>query len=78
MDLETQLEALNREVATKFRVGFYVQGDYVGFNTGNEEKLSCNQAELGQASCLAVAEFLSISSVKSYVDTLYIAPGTAY
>ena len=30
-------------------------GDYVGFNTGNREKLSCSQAEPGQASCLAVA-----------------------
>ena len=32
-----------------------IQGDYVGFNTGNGVKLSCSQAEYGQASCLAVA-----------------------
>ena len=35
---------------------FYrVQGDYIGFNAGNGEKLSYMQAEPGQASCLAVA-----------------------
>ena len=34
---------------------FFVQGDYVGFNTGNGEKLSYSQAEPGQASCLPVA-----------------------
>ena len=48
----------------------YVQGDYVGFNTGNGEKRSYSRAV--QASCLAVALFLSISGVESYVVTLYI------
>ena len=33
----------------------YVRGDYVGFNTGNGEKLSYIQAEPGQAWCLTVA-----------------------
>ena len=33
-----------------------VQGDYVGFNSGNGEKLSYNQEWL----CLAAAKFLSI------------------
>ena len=32
-----------------------VQGDYVGFNSGNGENLSHSQAEPGQANCLAVA-----------------------
>ena len=31
------------------------QGDYVGINTGNREKISCSQAEPCQVSCLAVA-----------------------
>ena len=47
------------------------QGDYVGFNTGNVERLIYSQAETGQASCLAVAWFLSISGVQSYIVTLY-------
>ena len=34
---------------------FYVQGDCVGFNPGNGEKLSYNLKDPGQASCLAVA-----------------------
>lgn len=37
-----------------------MQGDYVGFYTGNGEKLSCSQAEPGQASCLAVCSLVSL------------------
>ena len=33
----------------------YIQGEYVGFNTENGEKLSYSQAVPGQASCLALA-----------------------
>ena len=53
----------------------HVLGDYVGFNTVNGEKLSYNQAEPGQAmaSCLAVAQFLSISGVESYAHTVLIS-----
>ena len=37
-------------------VALYRVGDYVGFNTGNGEKLSFSQAEPGLAtSCFAVA-----------------------
>ena len=32
-----------------------VQGDYIGFNTGNGEKLIYSQAEADRGSCLAVA-----------------------
>ena len=47
-----------------------VQDDYVGVNTGNGENLSYSQA-LGLAwLCLAVAYFLSISGVESYLVTL--------
>ena len=39
-----------------FRVGISkVQGNYVGFNTGNGKKLSYSQAEPGRARCLAAA-----------------------
>ena len=31
-------------VAMALKLGQFVQGDYVGFNTGNGEKLSYNQA----------------------------------
>ena len=41
--------------------------------TGNGKKLSCSQAQLGQATCLAVALFLSISCGQSYVRRLYTA-----
>ena len=48
-----------------------VQGDYVGFNTGNGEKLIYSKAELSHASCSAQAKFASISGVECYVVTLY-------
>ena len=40
--------------------------------TGNGKKLSSSQAQLGQATCLAVAEFLTISCGPSCGRTLYI------
>ena len=49
-----------------------VQGDYVGFNTGNGEKLRYSQVARLALLCLDVAELLSIFGVVSYVVTLYI------
>ena len=40
---------------------FYVQPVDIGLPSGNGKKLSCCQAQLGQATGLAVAYFLSIS-----------------
>ena len=37
------------------------QGGWGGWPTGKGKKLSSSQAQLGQATCLAVASFLSIS-----------------
>ena len=45
----------------------------MGCNTGNGEKLSSSQAQLGQTTCLAVALFLSISCVTSSVAALYVS-----
>ena len=50
-----------------------VQSGYKGCNTGNRKKRSTSRAQPGQATCLAVASFLSISCVTSYVATLYIS-----
>ena len=36
-------------------VRYYVQGGWGGWPTGNRKKLSSCQAQLGQATCLAVA-----------------------
>ena len=47
-----------------------LQSGYIGCNTGNGKKLSSNQAQLGQATCLADAKFLPISCVTSYVAAL--------
>ena len=47
---------------------YYIQGGWGGWPTGNGKKLSSCQAQLGQATCLAVAYFLSISCEPS---TLY-------
>ena len=43
----------------------------IGWPTGNRKKLSCCQAQLSQATCLAVAYLLSISCRPSYVRRLY-------
>ena len=48
-----------------------VQPADIGLPTGNGKKLSYSQAQLGQATCLAVAQFLSISGGPSYVRRLY-------
>ena len=45
----------------------------LGWPTGNGKKLSCCQAQLSQATCLAVAYLLSISCRPSYVRRLYTA-----
>ena len=45
-----------------------LQGGWGGLPTGNGKKLSSSQAQQGQATCLAVAYFLSISCGPS---TLY-------
>ena len=34
---------------------YCIQSGYIGCNTGNGEKLSSSQAQVGQATCLAVA-----------------------
>ena len=46
-----------------------LQGDYIGFNTGNGEKLSNSQAEPGQLLGCGLVPF--ISGVEFYVVTLY-------
>ena len=48
-----------------------VQPADIGRPTGNRKKLSCCQAQLSQAKCLAVAFLLSISCRPSYVRRLY-------
>ena len=50
----------------------YVQPADIGWPTGNRKKLSNCQAQLGQATCLAVAYLLSISCRPSYVRRLYM------
>ena len=49
----------------------YIQPADIGLPTGNGKKLSCTQAQLGQATGLAFASFLSISCWPSYVRRLY-------
>ena len=49
----------------------FVQPADIGLPTVNGNKLSCSQAQLGQATCLAVALFLSITCGPSYVCRLY-------
>ena len=51
---------------------YFVQPADIGWPTGDGKKLSSSQAQLGQATCLADAYFLSISCVTSYVATLYL------
>ena len=53
------------------RYGNIVQPADIGLLTGNGKELSCSQAQLGQATCLAVASFLSISCGPSYFRRLY-------
>ena len=48
-----------------------IQPADIGWPTGNGKKRSCSQAQLGQATCLAVASFLSISCGPSYVRRLH-------
>ena len=48
-----------------------IQPADIGWPTGNGEKLSRCQAQLGQATGLAVALFLFISCGPSYVRRLY-------
>ena len=50
-----------------------VQGGWVGWPTENGKKLSNSQAQLGQATCLAVAYFLSISGGLSTPSALYMS-----
>ena len=47
-----------------------VQGGWGGWPTGNGKKVSISQAQLGQATCLAVAHFLSISCGPSTPSSL--------
>ena len=42
-------------VDIKFKFLPHIQSADIGWPTGNGEKLSCTQAQLGQAACLAVA-----------------------
>ena len=49
-----------------------VQPADIGWPTGNGKKLSSCQAQLGLATCLAVASFLSVSCGPSYVRRLYM------
>ena len=48
-----------------------VQCSCSGWPTGYGKKLSRGQAQLGQATCLAVAQFLSISCGPSWARALY-------
>ena len=45
----------------------YTLGGWGGWPTGNGKKLSSSQAQLGQATCLAVAYLLSISCEANYL-----------
>ena len=47
-----------------------LQSGWSGCRTGNEKILSSSQAQLGQATYLAVAQFLSVSCVTSTPSTL--------
>ena len=49
-----------------------LQGGWGVWSTRNVKKLSSSQAQLGQATCLAVAYFLSIYCGPSTPSTLYI------
>ena len=49
-----------------------VQCSCSGWPTGNGKKRSRSQAQLGQATCLSVAKFLSISCGPSWARALYI------
>ena len=48
-----------------------VQSGWSGCRTGNREKLSSSQEQLGQATYLDVAQFLSVSCATSTPSTLY-------
>ena len=48
-----------------------VPGAATGWPTGNGKKLSSSQTQQGQATCLAVAYFLSISFEANYLLALY-------
>ena len=48
-----------------------LQPEDIGFPKGNGKKLSCSQAQLGQATGFAVVCFPSISCGPSYVRRLY-------
>ena len=61
-----------REISWQHFQRASLQSGYIGCNTGNREKLSSRQAQLGQATCLAVAQFLSVSCVTSTLSALYI------
>ena len=50
-----------------------VQGGWGGWPTGNWKKLSSIQAQLSQATCLAVAYFISISCGPSTPIALYLS-----
>ena len=52
-------ELVNRDIYCQ--QNHCVQGGWGGWPTGNRKKLSSSQAQLGQATCLDVAYFLSIS-----------------
>ena len=54
--------------------GMKVQGGWGGWPTGNGKKLSSSQAQLGQATCLANAYFISTSGATSTPSALYSTP----
>ena len=49
----------------------HIQGGWGGWTTGNGNKFSSSQAQLGQATCLGLASFLSISGATSTPSALY-------
>ena len=65
-------EDLKRRVVERHhQIQYSVQGGWGGWPTGNGEKLNSSQAQLGQATCLAVAYSLSISCRPSTPSALY-------
>ena len=66
-----ELSWLPKEAHHQKYLRYILQPADIGWPTGNRKKLSCCQAQLSQATCLAVAYLLSISCRPSYVRRLY-------
>ena len=54
-DIKGQVSSLSEQFLRDTCLGVAIQGGWGGCRTGYGEKLSCSQAQLGQATYLAVA-----------------------